>query len=180
MSLAHAILVCLSDEPMTGYDLAKRFDSSVGFFWRANHQQIYRELGLLGEKKWVKGKLIAQASRPDKTVFNVTRLGLARLKAWSKQEAAPAAIKEELLLKFYALDKVDLPALMTQLAARVVLHTERLALYEKILARHFADESALSLAAKGKLLGLKAGMNYERQWIASCTDALRVLAEHSQ
>ena len=51
MALADAILVCLTERPMTGYELAKTFDSSMGFFWRASHQQIYRELQQLRAAK---------------------------------------------------------------------------------------------------------------------------------
>ena len=45
MALAHAILATLMDCPCSGYDLRKRFEGSVGFFWQASFQQIYRELG---------------------------------------------------------------------------------------------------------------------------------------
>ena len=44
MALGDAILACLTEHPMTGYELAKTFDASIGFFWKADHQQIYREL----------------------------------------------------------------------------------------------------------------------------------------
>jgi len=47
MALGEAILVCLTERPMSGYDLAKNFDASIGFFWKSSHQQIYRELGKL-------------------------------------------------------------------------------------------------------------------------------------
>lgn len=40
MALEHAILVALAERSATGYDLARRFDRSIGFFWRATHQQI--------------------------------------------------------------------------------------------------------------------------------------------
>ena len=55
MALGDAILACLTERPMTGYELAKTFDSSIGFFWKADHQQIYRELSKLrdrGYKGW--------------------------------------------------------------------------------------------------------------------------------
>ena len=45
MSLAHALLTSLLEQPSSGYDLARRFDKSIGHFWQATHQQIYRELG---------------------------------------------------------------------------------------------------------------------------------------
>jgi DNA-binding PadR family transcriptional regulator len=162
---------------MTGYDLAKRFDSSVGFFWHANHQQIYRELGVLKERTWVKGETVLQSTRPNKTIFSISKSGRGELLRWSRQTAAPAAIKEELVLKLYALTDVDVPAVVEQLKQRLELHQERLALYERILSRHYGDETALNLASKGKLLGLKAGMLLERNWIEWCVDSLGTLQE---
>ena len=50
MALGDAILACLTERPMTGYELAKTFDTSIGFFWKADHQQIYRELSKLRER----------------------------------------------------------------------------------------------------------------------------------
>ena len=47
MSLAHAILTALLERPSSGLELARRFDKSIGHFWQATHQQIYRELGRL-------------------------------------------------------------------------------------------------------------------------------------
>jgi DNA-binding PadR family transcriptional regulator len=175
MSLAHAILVCLSDAPMTGYELAKRFDSSVGFFWRATHQQIYRELSSLADKGWVSGKTVAQASRPNKTIFKLMAAGRAELLAWSRRHTQAAAVKEELLLRFYALPQIDLPTLLQHLHERRQGHQERLALYEKILARHYANPAQLDLAAKGKLLGLRAGLRLEQHWIDWSADATTML-----
>ena len=40
MALGDAILACLTERPMTGYELAKTFDNSIGFFWKADHQQF--------------------------------------------------------------------------------------------------------------------------------------------
>ena len=175
MSIAHAILVCIADEPMTGYELAKRFDNSVGFFWRANHQQIYRELRLLGEKAWVSGETVAQDGRPNKTIFAITEQGKSELYAWSGFQAELPSIKEEFLLKFYALDRVDLSALTAQVVQRREQHRERLALYQKILERHYQNEAKLSRVAKGKLMGLKAGLMTETGWLGWCDDALNML-----
>jgi DNA-binding PadR family transcriptional regulator len=171
VSLTHAILVCIADEPMTGYELAKRFDNSVGFFWRANHQQIYRELRMLNAKHWVVGETIAQDGKPNKTVFTLSDLGKTELLQWSGFATDPPSIKEEFLLKFYALDRVDIKALHEQVHQRLALHESRLALYEKILDRHYRNEASLDRTAKGKLLGLKAGLMTERGWIAWCNEA---------
>ncbi|MFZ4189794.1 PadR family transcriptional regulator, partial [Streptomyces pseudogriseolus] len=47
MSLPHAILTALLEKPSSGLELTRRFDRSIGYFWSATHQQIYRELGRL-------------------------------------------------------------------------------------------------------------------------------------
>ena len=74
MALAEAILVCLTDRPMSGYDLAKTFDASIGFFWRASHQQIYRELGRLREKEYVESQEITQTGKPANILLKVITL----------------------------------------------------------------------------------------------------------
>ena len=35
MALSHAIMTALLEEDLSGYDLAKKFDMSLGFFWQA-------------------------------------------------------------------------------------------------------------------------------------------------
>ena len=47
MALTHAILVALSEQSGSGYELARRFDRSIGYFWSATHQQIYRTLRVM-------------------------------------------------------------------------------------------------------------------------------------
>ncbi|RYJ06811.1 MAG: PadR family transcriptional regulator, partial [Actinomycetales bacterium] len=49
MSLRFAILTALTERAATGSELARRFDRSIGYFWPASHQQIYRELDRLAE-----------------------------------------------------------------------------------------------------------------------------------
>ncbi len=62
MALAEAILVCLTERPMTGYELAKTFDNSIGFFWRAAHQQIYRELQALSRAGYLESEDVIQTA----------------------------------------------------------------------------------------------------------------------
>ncbi|WP_342451693.1 PadR family transcriptional regulator [Arthrobacter sp. H16F315] len=65
MSLRYALLALLTSQPLTGYDVYKHFERSVGYVWHAPDSQIYPELrrmekdGLLGgvEEAWgQKGK----------------------------------------------------------------------------------------------------------------------------
>ena len=75
MALEHALLVALRERPASGLELARRFDRSIGFFWHATHQQIYRVLGRMESDGWVRVKTVAQQGRPDKKVYDVAPAG---------------------------------------------------------------------------------------------------------
>lgn len=171
MALSEAILVCLTERPMSGYDLAKNFDASIGFFWRASHQQIYRELGKLRERGLVESQEISQSGKPNRIVHTITDAGRESLRGWSVKPARQPSIKDELLVKFYALDGVDIPAFIEQLSMRLEQHQTKLVKYHRIKERHF-DGKNLSLNQKGKLIALELGIDQEHHHILRLQEAL--------
>src|SRR5467141_3482152 len=62
---------------MTGYELAKTFDTSIGFFWKTDHQQIYRELSRLRDRGYIQGREVVQSGKPNKLVYTLTDDGRA-------------------------------------------------------------------------------------------------------
>jgi DNA-binding PadR family transcriptional regulator len=174
MALSDAILVLLTEQPMSGYDLAKSFDASIGFFWTADHQQIYRELSRLKQRRHVDVREVVQSGRPNKLIYTITAAGLAALKTWSQKPSAPAPIKDDLLVRLYALNHVDVDALRMQLGQRLDLHSDRLHRFQMILKRYFSGD-ALSLSQTGRLLGLRMGLRYEQACIEWCQEALQSL-----
>lgn len=180
MALAEAILVCLTERPMTGYELAKTFDSSIGFFWRASHQQIYRELQQLRAAQLVDSKDVIQTDRPSKTIYTISKKGLDHIRSWSRELTDRPPVRDNLLLKLYALDRIDLEALATEVANRLEKHRARLAVYERILAKGYAGRR-LGRRETGRLLGLKVGLMTERGYAEWCEEALATIAacQHS-
>ena len=132
MSLAYAILVSLICKPKSGYDLAKQFDGSVGFFWQATHQQIYRELTKLEQQNWISAEAIAQEGRPDKKIFSVKDLGLSHLKTWLLQSSDLAPVKDEFLLKIYAGYLIPEDAIAQKIKHHRQLHQQQLETYQAI------------------------------------------------
>jgi DNA-binding PadR family transcriptional regulator len=175
MALGDAILVCLAERPMTGYELAKTFDASIGFFWRADHQQIYRELARLRDRGHVQGREIVQSGKPNKLVYTLTPEGRAALRHWAARPSSPTSIKDELLVRLYALDSVDIDPLRADLMARLEYHRDRFSRFEHILRKRFPD-GAVSTADTGKLLGLRLGLRYERTVAEWCEEALMTLS----
>jgi DNA-binding PadR family transcriptional regulator len=175
VALGDAILVCLTERPMTGYELAKTFDTSIGFFWRADHQQIYRELARLRDRGHVQGREVVQSGKPNKLVYTLTPEGRAALRHWAARPSSPASIKDDLLVRLYALDSVDIDPLRADLMARLEYHRDRLSRFEHILRKRF-PEGAVSTADTGKRLGLRMGLRYERAVVEWCEEALETLS----
>ncbi|MEA2911148.1 MAG: hypothetical protein QOJ15_3229 [Bradyrhizobium sp.] len=175
MALGDAILVLLTERPMTGYELAKTFDTSIGFFWRADHQQIYRELARLRDRGHVNGREVVQSGKPNKLVYTVTSEGRAALRQWAAQPSIPASIKDDLLVRLYAIDSIDIDPLRADLMARLEYHRDQFSRYERILTKRFPEGTA-SPADIGKLLGLRMGLRYQRAVAEWCEEALLTLS----
>ncbi|MES5487829.1 PadR family transcriptional regulator [Bradyrhizobium sp. INPA03-11B] len=178
MALGDAILACLTERPMTGYELAKTFDASIGFFWKADHQQIYRELSRLRDKGHVQGREVVQSGKPNKLVYTLTAEGRAALKHWAARPSVPPSIKDDLLVRLYALDCVDIEPLRTDLMARLEHHRDRYERYERLLNKRFPDGTAPP-ADVGKMLSLRLGMRHEHMMVEWCEEALDALSAMS-
>lgn len=176
MALAEAILVCLTERPMSGYDLAKNFDASIGFFWRASHQQIYRELGRLRDKGFVISEEVSQDGKPNRIIHTLTPAGKKALRAWSKKPAKHPSIKDDMLVKFYALENMDIDALKDQLTIRMDQHHTKLSKYNRIKQR-FYDGKTLDLTGKGKLIVLEMGIEQETDTIDRLQSMMQKLSE---
>lgn len=82
MSLRYALLALLTAQPMTGYDLAKAFHSSVGHVWHAPDSQIYPELRRMEQAGLLTGTVVPWGPKGKKTEYAVTADGVAALRAW--------------------------------------------------------------------------------------------------
>jgi DNA-binding PadR family transcriptional regulator len=89
MSLPHALLTSLIEKPCSGYELARRFDKSIGYFWHATHQQIYRELARMEENGWVSSSEV-EGGRAGKKRFEVLPAGRTELQRWARKHSAYA------------------------------------------------------------------------------------------
>src|SRR5215831_2154826 len=175
VALGDAILACLTERPMTGYELAKTFDTSIGFFWKADHQQIYRELSRLRDRGHIQGREVVQSGKPNKLVYTLTSEGRAAFRHWAARPSMPASIKDDLLVRLYALDSVDVAPLRADLMARLGHHRDRYERYERILKKRFPNGTA-SPADMGKLLNLRIGLRHERMVAEWCEEAVTALS----
>ena len=94
---------------------------------------------------------------------------------WAARPSVPASIKDDLLVRLYALDSVDIEPLRTDLMARLEHHRDRFERYERLLNKRFPDGTAPP-ADLGKLLSLRIGLTHERAVAEWCEEAIEALS----
>jgi DNA-binding PadR family transcriptional regulator len=177
MALAHAILALLVQKPMSGYDLTKAFERSVGYFWQATHQQIYRELGKLEAQGWIEAETVPQVGRPDKKLYTITDLGHQNLTAWIAEPCEVMPVKDELLVKVFVGSLVPHGVIRQQIQQHRQLHQKTLDRYQKIEAEEFSDPDCLAPMLRFGYLTLRRGIRYETEYVEWCDEVLRTLDE---
>jgi len=175
MSLPHALLAALLEQPSSGFELARRFDRSIGYFWSATHQQIYRELGRLEEAGWVRSLPVPEG-RGRKRSYRVLAAGRRELVRWlSETELDPRPVREELLVRLRAEAVIGPTGLAREIEHLRDLHARRLDLFKQIETHDFAGGDASRRAAVQHVV-LQAGIIFENAWIEFCDQALEALS----
>ncbi|WP_217553647.1 PadR family transcriptional regulator [Streptomyces sp. GbtcB6] len=176
MSLPHAILTALLERPSSGLELTRRFDRSIGYFWSATHQQIYRELGKLEAEGYIRTLSAEQPARGQKKSYEVLPAGRAELARWTAASQDPRPLRDVLLLRLRAAAVVGTDGLEADLRRHLELHRRQLAEYEEIQRRDFppgkdAPEDRL------RHLVLRAGIDLETFWTQWLGHALEEFGE---
>jgi DNA-binding PadR family transcriptional regulator len=175
MSLAHAVLTSLLEKASSGYELARRFDKSIGYFWHATHQQIYRELARMEAAGWVEASVPADAGKTRKKEYRVLPPGRQELARWAQEEAPPMDLRDEFTVKLRADAVLGEINLAPEVRRHIALHQERLAQYRGIEARDFAATRTLTRAQRIQYMILRKGILYEQGEIDWGRDMLALL-----
>jgi len=176
VALEHALLVALSEHPAAGLELARRFDKSIGFFWSATHQQIYKVLRRMETDGWVTAETQAQSGSPDKRVYSVTDVGTKVLADWIATTTPRAGFRSEIAVKMRAASYGDRAALLANIRELIDDHRTRLTHYEGMAARDYPDTTSLTGQALDTYLVLRGGILQETFWIAWLNEYLEAHA----
>lgn len=196
MSTQHALLISLIEKPSSGYDLARRFDKSIGYFWHATHQQIYRELGRMAELGWIAAEESSRESpkesagaesAPDagagekksrKKVYYVLPAGRAELVRWVLSPGAGLDQREEILVKLRADAAIGPLGLDQEMLRLIALHEDRLALYRSIESKDFSG--TLDRRQKIQYALLMRGIRFQEDWVRWGRELLPLLERPEQ
>lgn len=96
MSLRHALLGLLSEKPASGYDLLKRFETSLAMIWPAQQSQVYGELAKLSEAGLIE---VTGTGGRNRREYGITDGGRAELRQWLIDPGPDLAFRSAALLR---------------------------------------------------------------------------------
>jgi DNA-binding PadR family transcriptional regulator len=160
VALPHAILVSLCEQSGSGYELTHRFDRSIGYFWSATHQQIYRTLRTMESDGWVSATVVSQQGRPDKKVYTVSDAGRSALARWIAAPLGSGGTRE-LAVKLRGAGYGDRAALLDQVLSLRAERAQLLDTYRGFEKKQFPDPTVLRDSALHQYLVLRGGIRTE-------------------
>ena len=157
MSLRHALLGALADQPRTGYALLKHFEQSLGQAWPASHSQIYPELARLRGEGLIRET--AAGARGSRT-YGLTEAGLDEVRRWLRGTEPDRRVRSDAALRVFFLWLLE-PAEAEAFLERERAHLQgRLERYERIRAEdpvlRTRKQRAFRLALEGGIRSLEA------------------------
>lgn len=112
----------LSLSPMSGYEIRKLIDESIGEFWTESFGQIYPTLKRLATAEMVTVKVEREEGRAERKVYTLTLKGEQRLREWLHVPAQEQVPRNELLLKIFFGRLIPVEGIMDQVKSfRAVL-----------------------------------------------------------
>lgn len=166
---AASLLGFLHDGPMTGWDLVARAEERIGEFWSLTQSQVYRELARMAEGGLVSaGERGSRAKRP----YEITEKGREAFSEWVRQLPGNETIRFPLLLTLAFGRHVPPADLASFIARHRMVHSDRLAAYER---QRDGMPSGYENVDPYAVATLEFGITYERavlQWFDDLPDRL--------
>jgi len=132
MGLEH-VLLGLLQKPASGYDLKRRFDNEVRYFWAAELTQIYGTLRRLENDGLLTSRVAPSSKGPDRRIYSITAAGRETLRRWLAAEPEFGNERFGYLAKVYLLAAAgDLKRTLWFLTDLRRTFTERLRTFRQI------------------------------------------------
>ncbi len=168
------ILGLLSHEELTGYEIKKRMDTTLKFFWSASYGSIYPALNDL-VNRGLATKREDTNSKRNKLIYTITENGRDYLKKWLSLPIEKDELRYETLLKlFFGNEKGEEQALIHIEAFEKKIEKELpyLLQAEAILNKCLNEDTT----HKYYLLTVRFGIKTYRAYLEWCKETKKLLA----
>lgn len=171
------ILGLLSHENLTGYDIKKRIDNEISFFWKGSFGSIYPALNSMEAEGLVE---MAETDSPsggrERIVYGITKSGREYLVGWLKDTKAVNDLKYETLLKLFFGGVTDSEVSVrniSQFENEIGQSLEVLKVYKQNLAKSLDNREHLHY-----YLTVSFGVETYEGYLKWCKEAKRLLLEY--
>ncbi len=168
------ILGLLSHEELTGYEIKKRIDTTLKFFWSASYGSIYPALNDLVNRGFATKREDTNSKR-NKLIYTITENGRDYLKKWLSLPIEKDELRYETLLKlFFGNEKGEEQALIHIEAFEKKIERELpyLLQAETVLNKCLNENTT----HKYYLLTVEFGIKTYQTYLEWCKEAKKLLA----
>lgn len=167
----YVILGLLNHESLTGYEIKKRIDHSLKFFWSGSFGSIYPALDALEADGCVEKE--EENSGRGKIIYSVTEKGRTLLREWLMKPAEKDELRYETLLKLFFGGELGREGVLVHIQKFEEKIRKELLVLEEYAANleKVQDEEE----HKYYLLTVKFGVETYRAYLGWCREAKAVL-----
>ena len=164
MPIQHAVLALLASGESHGYEIKSSFEDAVGPQWgELNIGHLYQVLDRCVRDGLVTRRHVAQATRPDKTVYRLTSEGERELERWLEAPfVRQSGYRDDFFLKLLAASRLGGDQLARVLAVQREAYLGELASLGELRARH-RDKPLVGLLIEAASLHTEANLRIVEQ-----------------
>ena len=175
-----AILVMLSIEPMSGYDMKKFTEEVVSHFWSESYGQIYTNLKKLVRDGWITYKEEKEGNKPAKKIYEITDLGMSELVDWLSEPTEEQVPRNELSLKFFVAPLASPETLLKHIKLLRASHKKKLEALKQAIKR-MEEQVPDEVPHKGYwLVGSRMGILTHEAKLAWCDEVEAFIRKQHQ
>ena len=169
------ILGLLSHEELTGYEIKKRMDTTLKYFWSASYGSIYPALSDLVQRGLAVKRDDSESKR-SKLIYTITDDGRNYLKKWLTLPVQKDELHYETLLKLFFGNEQGAQQAISHIDAfqeKIQKELPYLLDAEQILQKNLDQDTA----HRYYLLTVKFGIKTYRTYFEWCEEAKKILME---
>lgn len=172
------ILGLLSHEELTGYEIKKRMDTALKYFWGASYGSIYPTLNDL-ERRGLATKRADTSQKRQKLIYTITERGRQYLKEWLRLPAERDELRYETLLKLFFGNEEGTPVALSHIESfqrKIERELPYLMGARQNLREHLSEDST----HKYYLLTVEFGIKTYEAYLEWCQEAATLLEKSEE
>ena len=170
-----AILGMLTFAEMSGYDLLKGVEGSIGYFFSPAKSHVYTELRKLVTIGYATERQVRQKDRPDKRLYKITPAGKKAVREWlAREDEEQETMSSELTLKVFFGAEMDAETLLAKMKSYREDCSATLQEF-KDLEKLIADKEDVFFP----YMTLRCGIQHARASIRWADDTIKLIEERS-